>query len=57
MSVCEPTDCSPPGSSVLAIVQARILERVAISYSRGSSQLLCFSSAEKLDFHVIGVLL
>ena len=31
-----PMDCSPPGSSVQGISQARILERVAISYSRGS---------------------
>ena len=31
------TDCSPPGSSVRGIFQARILERVAISPSRGSS--------------------
>ena len=30
--------CSPPGSSVHGIPQARILERVAISFSRGSSQ-------------------
>ena len=33
-----PVDCSPPGSSVNGILQARILEWVAISYSRGSSQ-------------------
>ena len=32
-------DCSPPGSSVHEIFQARILEWVAISFSRGSSQL------------------
>ena len=31
-------DCSPPGSSVHGILQARILEWVAISVSRGSSQ-------------------
>ena len=31
-------DCSPPGSSVHGISQARILEGVAISFSRGSSQ-------------------
>ena len=31
-------DCSPPGSSVYGILQARILEWVAISFSRGSSQ-------------------
>ena len=36
---CDPIDCSPPGSSVYGIFQARILEQVAISYSRGSSQL------------------
>ena len=33
-----PTLCNPPGSSVYGIFQARILEQVAISYSRGSSQ-------------------
>ena len=32
-------DCSPPGSSVHGILQARILEWVAISFSRGSSWL------------------
>ena len=31
-------DCSPPGSSVHGILQPRILEWVAISFSRGSSQ-------------------
>ena len=31
-------DCSPPGSSVHGILQARILESVAIPFSRGSSQ-------------------
>ena len=35
--LCDPTDCSPPGSSVHGILQARILEWVAISSSRGSS--------------------
>ena len=34
----DPRDCSPPGSSVHGILQARILEWVAISFSRGSSQ-------------------
>ena len=36
--LCGPMDCSPPGSSVHGILQTRILERVAISFSRGSSQ-------------------
>ena len=31
-------DCSPPGSSIHGIFQARVLEWVAISFSRGSSQ-------------------
>ena len=35
---CDPMDCSPPGSSVQGISQARILQWVAISFSRGSSQ-------------------
>ena len=34
---CHPRDCSPPGSSVHRIFQARILQWVAISFSRGSS--------------------
>ena len=35
--LCDSMDCSPPGSSVHGIFQARILEWVAISCSRGSS--------------------
>ena len=37
-AVCNPMDCRPPGSSVHGISQARTLEWVAISFSRGSSQ-------------------
>ena len=37
-TLCNPMDCSPPGSSVHEIFQARILEWVTISFSRGSSQ-------------------
>ena len=36
--LCDPMDYSLPGSSVHGIFQARILEWVAISYSRGSAQ-------------------
>ena len=36
-TLCNPMDCSPPGSSVHGISQARILEWVSISFSRGSS--------------------
>ena len=35
--LCDPRDCSPPGSSVHGILQARILEWVDIPFSRGSS--------------------
>ena len=35
--LCSPMDCSPPGSSVCGILQARVLEWVTISLSRGSS--------------------
>ena len=36
-TLCNPVDCSLPGSSLHEILQARILEWVAISFSRGSS--------------------
>ena len=38
-TLCDPMDCSLPGSSVQEILQARILEWVAMPSSRGSSQL------------------
>ena len=38
-TLCDPVDCSPPGSSVHRISQTRILEWAAISSSRGSSRL------------------
>ena len=37
LTVCDPVDCSPPGSSIHGIFQARVLEWIAISLSRGSS--------------------
>ena len=37
-SLCDPMDCSPPGSSVHGILHARILEWVAMPSSRGSSR-------------------
>ena len=38
LTLCDPMDCSLPGSSVHGIFQARVLEWVAISFSRGSSR-------------------
>ena len=48
-TLCDPMDCSPPGSTVHGIFQARVLESVAVSFSRGSSrpraqtQVLCIA--------------
>jgi len=38
LTLCDPMDGSPPGSSLHGILQARILAGVAIPSSRGSSQ-------------------
>ena len=37
LTLCDPMDCSLPGSSICGISQARMLEWVAVSISRGSS--------------------
>ena len=38
LTLCDPMDCSLPSSSVHGILQAKVLEWVAVSFSRGSSQ-------------------
>ena len=38
LTLCDAVDCSPPGSSISGILQARIPEWVATSFSRGASQ-------------------
>ena len=38
LTLCNPRDCSPLGSSVHGILQARILEWVVIPFSKGSSR-------------------
>ena len=49
-ALCDLVDCSPPGSSVRGVFQARILEWVAISYSRGSNytpiKIICLKRVE-----------
>ena len=54
LTLCDPMDCSPPGYSVRGISQARILEWIAISSSRGSSPprvkliLLCLLNGRRI---------
>ena len=38
LTLCDPMDCSPPGSSVHGILQARILDWVVLPFSRESSR-------------------
>ena len=47
LTLCDPMDCSPPGSSVHGIFQSRILEWVAISFSS-----LKFFLCQKMGFDV-----
>ena len=55
-TLCDPMDCSPPGSSVHGIFQAGRLEWVALPFSRGSSWLRDWTqvscTAEKCKFGV-----
>ena len=56
LTLCDPMDHSLPGSSVHGIFQARILEWVTISSSRGSSQprdQTCISYASCVDRWVL----
>ena len=52
-TLCKPMDCSLPGSSVLGIFQTRVLEWVAISFSRGSSWPRDWTRVS----HIVGTLL
>ena len=52
LTLCDPTDCSPPGSPVHGILQARILECVAMPSPRGRK-----SRDESQDSRVAGRML
>ena len=53
-TLCNPTDSSPPGSSIPGILQARILEWVAISFSNAYMHAkllqLCLTFCDLLDY-------
>ena len=54
LTLCNPMDCSTPDSSVHGILQARILEWVAISFSSGSSQpLKCHQVSPYTEWHTL----
>ena len=54
-TLCDPMVRSPPGSSVHGILQARILEWVAISYSR-NKECGCLSLRTRATWDFLGVL-
>ena len=57
-TLCDPTDGSPPGSSVPGILQARILEWVAISFSkarmRAKTLQSCLTLCDPMDSSPLG---
>ena len=65
LTLCDPTDSSPPGSPIPGILQARILEWAAISFSNAGmhakSLQLCLTLCDPIDgslpgFSVPGIL-
>ena len=51
LTLCDPIECSPPGSSFHGILQAKILEWVAMPFSRGSSQLSDWTCISYISLH------
>ena len=51
LTLCDPMDCNPPGSSIHGIFQAKILEWVAISFSRD-----LLNPEMESGFHIAGKL-
>jgi len=51
--LCNPMDCDPPGSSVHGILQAGILEWIAIFFSRGSSRPRDWTQVSCLGRHIL----
>ena len=52
MTLCDPTDCSPPGSSVHGILLVKVLEWVVICSSRGSFlHFLCLLYWRQILYH------
>ena len=52
-TLCDPMDCNPPGSCVKGILQARILEWVAVSFSCISERRLQSHPTARLNYWVV----
>ena len=57
LTLCDPMDCSPPGFSVHGISQGRILEWVAIPFSRGSSRPRDQTQVSRIAGSILGWML
>ena len=51
-TLCDPMDCSLPGSSVHEILQARVLEWVAIPFSKGKDKSLAKEEGEMRQLEI-----
>ena len=47
LTLCDPMDCSPPGSSVPGIFQARVLEWGAVAFSRDAADVASIRGLER----------
>ena len=56
-TLCDPMDCSMPGTSIHELLQARILEWVAMPFFRGSSQSTHISYVSCLGRHFLPLML
>ena len=52
-TLCDPMDCSPPGSSLHRILQARVLQWVAISFSRNREKHEFNTTEEKQRMYIL----
>ena len=56
VQLCNPMACSPPGSSIHGIFQARVLEWLNISFSRGSSRPKDWTQVSYIAFRIYQIL-
>ena len=57
LTLCHPTDCSPPGSSVHGIFSRRILQWAAFPFSRDRTYIPCVSMTNTLSVGQQGLIL